>query len=84
MPGYNEYDVKKIKEAERKFYEAVFVQFVTSVTLHLIKGNNEDLKVIANRVTWIHERSMRVLNFWRSQFCPSRVGLPIESEWPEI
>lgn len=81
-PEYSRNDLQEIRAAERAVYERAFTQLITSVTLHVIFGKMEaGLDTTAGRGAWIDDRATRAVNRWRGHFCPTRVGLPLESEW---
>jgi hypothetical protein len=82
--------LKEIRKAERTFYEQVFVAAVQSLEQHLAHDHfREEVGGVATDMSrettkhedWIEERCFSGLDRWRLRFAPSRVGLPLESEW---
>jgi hypothetical protein len=83
---YSAADLIEIRHAERQFFEMVWPMVVVSFGIQLSAGklSASDFVDISRRGDWILDRTMRSLDRWRSLFCPSRVGLPLESEWSDI
>ena len=82
MP-YSPQDLKEIVRAEREFYELCFAHLLLSLAWYISHGMLR-FDTIAERGDWLEDRAMRSVNRWRSHFCPERVGLPLDTEWPTV
>ena len=82
--AYSPQDLREIRRAERLFWEQAFTNLYVSVAMYGLFRNCPDLNDVTARGNWLTDRANRSLDRWRAYFCPSRAGLPIESEWTEV
>jgi hypothetical protein len=80
--AYTPVQLAEIREAEREYYELCFRQLLTSVAIYVSAGVMLEEET-SRRGDWIETHAKLALERWRNSFCPSRAGLPLETEWPE-
>lgn len=80
--AYSPEDLRAIRKAERAHVEQSLQTLAIVLRLRIIfEHNDEVLDAQWKRADWILRNAKVALDGWRSLFCPSRVGLPIEPEW---
>jgi hypothetical protein len=82
--AYSPQQLREIRQAERAHVENSLQTLALVLRLRIIfEHNDTPMDTQDKRVHWILHNAKIALDGWRALFAPSRVGLPIESEWEE-